>query len=259
MIPKNKHNLFELSAGNFVGHSDDVMSVNNVSGRAKPRVNRAAITLLVAGGLAVLVFSGWLLRERLVSPFRVTLTPAQLRLLQPQTEDKKLAELKTKDTDGDGLIDYDEVYYYSTSPYLADSDSDGQDDKIEIDNGTDPNCLPGRDCGRIRLVTPDTKISDLFPEFSSSNISLRDKTLKDFRQILLDQGYEQAKLDQISDDALLVLLEETLKEQQSATTTAAGTIDYDQVRQFFIDLGVPSDEVYSLSNQEIDEILKTLQ
>ena len=40
--------------------------------------------------------------------------------------------LKTKDTDEDGINDFDELYVYETSVYLADSDSDGIDDGEEI-------------------------------------------------------------------------------------------------------------------------------
>ena len=42
-----------------------------------------------------------------------------------EIEEQQLQEMKTKDTDGDGLNDYEESRVYQTSPYLADSDSDG--------------------------------------------------------------------------------------------------------------------------------------
>ena len=45
------------------------------------------------------------------------------------------------------MNDYVELYNSRTSPYLRDSDSDGIDDKAEIDQGTDPNCPKGQDCG----------------------------------------------------------------------------------------------------------------
>src|SRR5699024_11949409 len=43
------------------------------------------------------------------------------------------------DTDGDGLSDGDEVMKYGTDPTDPDSDDDGISDGEEIANGTDPN------------------------------------------------------------------------------------------------------------------------
>jgi hypothetical protein len=63
-----------------------------------------------------------------------------------QAENTSLEASKTKDTDHDGLSDYDELYVYSTSPYLVDTDSDGLQDASEIAQGTDPNCPQGKVC-----------------------------------------------------------------------------------------------------------------
>ncbi|MDJ0881947.1 MAG: Ig-like domain-containing protein, partial [Gammaproteobacteria bacterium] len=43
------------------------------------------------------------------------------------------------DTDGDGLIDSEETSTYSTNPNIADSDSDGFNDRHEVLAGTNPN------------------------------------------------------------------------------------------------------------------------
>src|SRR6266404_1570843 len=45
--------------------------------------------------------------------------------------------LMFRDTDHDGLNDFDELNVYHTSPYLADTDSDGIPDNVEVANGTD--------------------------------------------------------------------------------------------------------------------------
>ena len=44
-----------------------------------------------------------------------------------------------QDTDGDGLLDGEEIYIYETNPLETDSDSDKAPDKDEVDLGTDPN------------------------------------------------------------------------------------------------------------------------
>lgn len=48
-------------------------------------------------------------------------------------------ELKARDTDGDGLSDYDEIYVHGTDPLNPDTDGDGLTDYDEINvYGTDP-------------------------------------------------------------------------------------------------------------------------
>lgn len=68
---------------------------------------------------------------------------------QQNADQKKLEEMKTKDTDRDGLNDYVEQYTYGTSPYLADSDSDGIGDSVEIASGSNPNCAKNQNCSLI--------------------------------------------------------------------------------------------------------------
>jgi outer membrane protein OmpA-like peptidoglycan-associated protein len=48
-------------------------------------------------------------------------------------------ELMERDSDGDGLNDYDEIYVYSTNPLSPDTDEDGLNDYEEVmTHGTDP-------------------------------------------------------------------------------------------------------------------------
>jgi Bacterial TSP3 repeat len=127
------------------------------------------------------------------------------------------AEEKSKslDTDGDGLSDWDELNVYHTSPYLADSDSDGIPDGTEIKNGTDPNCPEGKDCGAAALpvpaantasTTPTQNISGSTPVASSST-----EDAAAIREVLLqDKVMSQADLDKISDADLLKFYQQLL-------------------------------------------------
>jgi hypothetical protein len=65
--------------------------------------------------------------------------------------------LQQIDTDLDGLNDYEELYFFETSPYIEDTDSDGINDKEEIDAGEDPLCPIGEDC----TGTPITDTKDI--------------------------------------------------------------------------------------------------
>jgi hypothetical protein len=57
-----------------------------------------------------------------------------------------------QDTDGDGLLDGEEVNIYFTNPLLKDSDKDGYNDNVEVAAGSDPNSatsIPGSNSGDI--------------------------------------------------------------------------------------------------------------
>lgn len=83
------------------------------------------------------------LRNTVYGPF--VIKPSE-KLSLSQTASADEARLKSIDTDKDGLNDWIELNEYITSPYLADSDSDGVDDKTEIDKGSDPLCAEGSVC-----------------------------------------------------------------------------------------------------------------
>jgi hypothetical protein len=101
------------------------------------------IILFVLVGASALALGVMNMGKNISEPMRVdpAVTAAMEAALNGQAVDK------TKDTDGDGLSDYDELNVYHTSPYIKDSDSDGKSDGEEVKNGTDPNCPEGRDCG----------------------------------------------------------------------------------------------------------------
>lgn len=56
------------------------------------------------------------------------------------------AKLQAIDTDQDGLNNYEELFFYQTSPYLPDTDSDGLKDREEVVAGKDPLCPEGKKC-----------------------------------------------------------------------------------------------------------------
>jgi hypothetical protein len=110
-------------------------------------------------------------------------------------------ELRAKDTDGDGLSDWEELYVYGTSPYLEDTDSDGIPDKQEILAGSDPNCPGDRDCHEeIFVDTPkdeDPQIPAAMPEFGE------DLSPAQLRQMLITSGMDKEILDAVSDEDLM--------------------------------------------------------
>ena len=146
----------------------------------------------------------------------------------------KLTELQKKDTDKDGLNDYVELYNSRTSPYLRDSDSDGIDDKTEIDQGIDPNCPKGQDCG-LPVAAPanlnigNTNESSKFtnaPSLNEASTALSGNLPPaDLRKILISSGAPENAINGLSDDELAKLYKEVLENQPPAgtNTPAANT------------------------------------
>jgi len=69
---------------------------------------------------------------------------------------KVLEKKEQKDTDGDGLKDWQEVLY-RTDPELADSDGDGISDGDEVKNGTDPAKYGEEKGSRVEKITKEVK------------------------------------------------------------------------------------------------------
>jgi hypothetical protein len=165
-------------------------------------------------------------------------------------EAQNAEELKAKDTDSDGLNDYDEQYVYHTSPYLEDSDSDQIKDNEEVAANKNPNCPEGRVCADLRTdistsTTPtnnlDNQIETLLDmqartESAAKAISQNQGTssssgvagdlensaakilggqidAKSLRQVLLGSGMDKALLDKINDEQLMATYQEALRQK----------------------------------------------
>jgi len=187
---------------------------------------------------AILVVILWMvqLKNNIYGPFNSTTSQNQVATKEENND----AALKAKDTDGDGLSDYDELYIYGTSPYLEDTDGDGFKDGEEIKKGYDPNCPQGKTCtgGLLDNTTVDqTAITNstadtLLNQLSGGSLSttsnssgatanltsdqlnaLKNIDAASLRQLLLEQGMDKTTLDKISDADLLKSFQETLSGQ----------------------------------------------
>ncbi len=128
-----------------------------------------------------------------------------------------------RDTDKDGLNDFDELYVYITSPYLADTDSDGIGDKVEVEKGSDPLCPQGQNCnspiltgeGLLDTSVSSTLLEPLPPE-QDLEVALNSPT--EIRKMLLASGFDKKILDQTSDADLMNMVKEVLNSSSTNST-----------------------------------------
>lgn len=180
--------------------------------------------LLVFFGLAVLVFGMWQFSYRIQSPFAGRGGGLKnFKDLDQQKFETMLAK-QTRDTDKDGLSDFDEEYVYKTSSYLDDSDSDGFLDKQEVDSGNDPNCPSGKNCGLSEVAAASgettnasTAASETSGEFGAMQAILSGRaTAEEIRATLRAQGVSDDVLSKVDDQTLLDTYSEVLKDTNSA-------------------------------------------
>lgn len=208
---------------------------------------KIAVIVLGFFSLLVLILMAVQFHHNISAPFAYSIIGTTT--LATSQDPNSIDALKNKDTDGDGLSDYDEIYVYHTSPYLVDTDGDGFSDYEEVKNGTDPNCPAGQTCTSSPLTDQNqaadsgtssttasiytglggnggtTNSSDLSVG-SSTDSALMQSMLsgttdpKTLRQLLLQGGMDQATLDKISDADLLESYQETLNQNQSASNSS---------------------------------------
>jgi len=139
--------------------------------------------------------------------------------------------LRFRDTDKEGLSDFDELYVYKTSPYLEDTDSDGINDKEEITRGTNPLCHTGKKCGGtasesvIFSKSTSTIIKEPAPLDVGSTEDLN-KVLsnpKQLRELLATTGMDQKLLDKVSDKDLIEMAKTVFNTMMTSSTLPVKT------------------------------------
>ena len=192
-----------------------------------PRQQKMAVVFLAIATIGIIVIWSLQLNSQLKSPYGTDKPIASSTSAIATTTDQHLL-----DTDGDGLSDYDEINIYHTSPYLEDTDGDGISDKQEILQGTDPNCPTGQDCS-----VQETPLATTTNSITSSTLDAIDPTAgvtsdatqaasvgtvtpTMLRQLLLQNGYDQATLDKISDADIMSSYQQAMQNSASTTNTA---------------------------------------
>ncbi|MFA6393891.1 MAG: hypothetical protein WCW25_03410 [Patescibacteria group bacterium] len=150
---------------------------------------------------------------------------------------------KKKDTDKDGLSDYDENYVYRTSAYLEDSDSDGLSDKKEIDANKDPNCPEGKECYQSPLIN-----SEAGAEVNNGATNQSNEALS---EMLKQYGATDPGLMQNPSAASDGSQTGSSQTGGSAQESATGEIDAKTLRQLLIEHGMNEQALAGISDEQL--------
>lgn len=180
-----------------------------------------AISIIMFIGVATIVTGIFQINKDINLPFNTPIIelpegfelPDFQELVQSEEEQtaEALEKLKEVDTDEDGLSNFDELYIYTTSPYLYDSDSDGKSDQEEVEQGEDPNCPSGQQCNVAYYQPGETELGQDLGIASSS----------DLRATLQGVGVPQSVLDSMDDATLQKLYQDTVEKTGVDLTNSA--------------------------------------
>ena len=199
-------------------------------------------------------------------PFLPTPNNQQLNL-NTNNNQADLLGLSQKDTDQDGLSDYDEIYIHATSPYLEDSDSDGLDDQKEIARGSDPNCPAGQNCLGFSELESGVSASDTNVPVSGVPILQGEASVSQLRDLLRNAGMSEEMLSDLSDEEILSAYQEVLGQSgSSGSSQSSQTVTLpvqqiedltpDQIRQLLREQGVSEENLSQISDAELMNLVK---
>jgi len=202
----------------------DIKKNNIQSWLNTPKGEKISFWALVGLSVLIIIIAFFSFKSNLKSPFiswrkKLAERAGNEEGVLPSSEEEDIAVLQKRDTDKDGLSDFEELYVYKTSPYLADTDSDGINDKQEIDQGKDPNCPEGKACGpETGPVKPIEPVTNEFSQVGQENLSA-----SQLRTLLEQSGVSRQLLDQADDQTLLEIYKETLEATGGVGPNSLGT------------------------------------
>lgn len=163
-----------------------------------------------------------------MAPYFLSLDETPIEESQEQTRLQELAELQSKDSDGDTLSDFDEQYVHYTSAYLTDTDSDGLTDDKEVASATDPTCAEGQICNQVRPLTDPAAATDTETTAAGSNLDVLsgdDLTPEAVRAELEKMGIPASTFANVSDEDLVEVYKSVANQYPEDTVDTS--LEYD--------------------------------
>lgn len=170
-------------------------------------------------------------------PYFLTLDETPFADSQEQTRLQELADLQKLDSDGDTLSDFDEQYVYYTSSYLADTDSDGVADNVEVSSSTDPACAEGQICNQIRALTDSATTAAVDTTAAGSELDILSEdeiTPEAVKAELEKMGIPQSSFANVNDEDLIDVYKSVVN-QYPTQTTGDTSLTYDPNEDVSVD------------------------
>src|SRR3989338_4002530 len=199
---------------------------------------KLSFTMMLIFGILIVVLGFLQMRNTIYTPF--VIRESDFGSPEGALFENEQVKLQSIDTDHDGLNDYEELNFYSTSPYLHDSDSDGVEDQTEIVNRTDPNCPEGKKCltsensvttstqGLTPVLGEQTGIGSdpgsIPPPQITDDLATLSRDPQKLREMMLRTGtMTKEELDSVSDSTILQLAQNLVAQQFGVTSTPASS------------------------------------
>lgn len=188
---------------------------------------RAGQWFVIVVAIMALIGGSFYMWRNIAKPFQVVYSGPRF-LVGDERQAAERARAQQADTDSDGLSDFDETEIFFTSPYLADSDSDGQTDAAEVKAGSDPNCIPGQQCA---VMNEDVGFAPT-PGFAAQEGAIAaqelerlqlllseyaDATPEEVRAMLVDSGVSQTEVDELNDDEVMAIFTQSFSQLTEQT------------------------------------------
>jgi len=209
--------------------------------------------LFIFLGVTALILGAWNMTSYIKNAF----VESSFVLKDKATLSQNLNRLK--DTDSDGISDYDELNTYGTSPYLEDTDSDGISDYDELASGGNPLCS-GETCDLD--IVEDAGIGS---EMDFLNADMASMDLEEMKNMLMESGYSAEEVNELTQEDLENIYLQAQKaisnegyefsaDSEEGSIEDVQNLSAEEIRNLLIQAGASPEQLNAISDEELIQL-----